>query len=432
MNILMMTNTYAPHVGGVARSVESFSDALRQAGHRVLVVSPEFEGEYNDGPDVVRVPALQRFNGGDFSVRLPVPGFLTERLHEFQPDLIHAHHPFLMGDTAQRIAAKHDLPIVFTHHTMYEQYTHYVPGDSPALARFVVRLATEFANRCDHVIAPSASIGQTLDERGVARPVTVIPTGVVADRFVHGNGLRARQRFHIPAEAFVIGHVGRLAPEKNLRFLAGAVCEYLADHPTAHFLVVGSGPCRETICDIARTRDVEARLHCSAGDLGGADLADAYQAMNVFAFASQSETQGMVLAEAMTAGVPVVAIDAPGVREVVRDQRNGRLLQNADERQFVAALDWIHQLSAEQRQQLDDAVAETADEFSMQRSCDRLIHVYEDVVKRQRRESSPEEENTWSMILRQIENEWALLTSVTTSLNDALFGDDPGEVSERQ
>src|SRR3954451_13463326 len=114
MRIVMMTNTYLPHVGGVARSVESFSAALRGLDHSVMVVAPEFPGMPATETDVVRVPAIQRFNGSDFSVRLPVPGLLDEPLERFKPDLVHAHHPFLLGDTALRVASGRGLPLVFT------------------------------------------------------------------------------------------------------------------------------------------------------------------------------------------------------------------------------------------------------------------------------------------------------------------------------
>ena len=120
MRVVMMTNTYLPHVGGVAKSVESFSNELRKMGLSVMVVAPEFPGMPETETDVVRLPAIQRFNGSDFSVRLPVPGLLTEPLDRFQPDLIHTHHPFLLGDTALRVASGRGIPLVFTHHTLYE------------------------------------------------------------------------------------------------------------------------------------------------------------------------------------------------------------------------------------------------------------------------------------------------------------------------
>ena len=419
MNIVMMTNTYLPMLGGVARSVAWFTEAFRQQGHRVLVVAPTFENMPQHEQDVVRVPALQKFNGSDFSVRLPVPGLVDDALDEFHPDIVHSHHPFLLGDTALRVAALHDLPIVFTHHTMYEQYTHYVPGDSPAMKRFAIRLATEYANLCDHVIAPSESIAAVLRGRGVRVPMTPIPTGIDKDRFAKGDGAAARQRYGIEESAFVVGHVGRLAPEKNLALLARAVAQFSASHPHTHFLVVGKGPSEEDIEKIFANRGLSDRLHMT-GSLDGQALTDAYHAMDVFAFASKSETQGMVLAEAMTTGAPVVAIDAPGAREVVRDGENGRLLPTEDESEFVAALSWIHSLTPERRSAMGQAARKTAEEFAMPRCAQRVLEIYQSLIDAGT--SQTIDDAPWSTILRCIEEEWNIWTGIGHAVTDALFG----------
>jgi glycosyltransferase involved in cell wall biosynthesis len=118
MNIVMLTNTFTPHVGGVARSVEAFARHYRRLGHRVLIVAPVFEGQPATETDVVRIPAIQHFNGSDFAVALPVSGLLGDRLDRFRPELVHAHHPFLLGMAALRIARYRELPLVFTHHTL--------------------------------------------------------------------------------------------------------------------------------------------------------------------------------------------------------------------------------------------------------------------------------------------------------------------------
>src|SRR3989339_50554 len=131
MKICMFTNTYLPHVGGVARSVNSFATELRNRGNEVLVIAPVFPGyEAHDSEetDIIRVPAIQQFNGSDFSLSIPVPFFIDERIDAFDPDIIHSHHPYLLGDAALRAARRRRLPLVFTHHTLYERYVHYVPG----------------------------------------------------------------------------------------------------------------------------------------------------------------------------------------------------------------------------------------------------------------------------------------------------------------
>jgi 1,2-diacylglycerol 3-alpha-glucosyltransferase len=430
MNVVMMTNTYAPHTGGVARSVEWFSTALRKRGHQVLVVAPSFAEAEPDDQKVIRVPAIQQFNGSDFSVRLPIPGLLGNALDAFRPDLVHAHHPFLLGDTALRAAALRNLPVVFTHHTMYEQYTHYVPGDSPVMQRFAIRLATEFANLCDHVIAPSRSIAEVLRQRGVSSDVTAIPTGIDMQQFAQGDGDRALREYGVPAGAFVVGHVGRLAPEKNLVFLARAVCGFLAARPDARFLLVGEGPSLREIREIARQQGVAGQLCHSRGALKGQDLVDAYHAMDVFAFASHSETQGMVLAEAMASGVPVVAVDAPGARDVVRDGVNGRLLAGDDEAALIQALSWSATRTAPERQRLLRAVRLTAALFAMPRCARRLEEVYQQVLSRRTTRRS-REDSEWAALLRLIDEQWSILSGVAAAVSDSLFAAESRHETER-
>ena len=170
MNILFFSNTGPPFVGGVERSLRSFAEEFRRLGHRVIMVIPEFKNAEKKEDDIIRVPAIQKFNGSDFSVPLPIPVALAKHLDDFVPHVIHSHHPFLLGDTALRIAAKHKIPVFFTHHTFYEQYTHYVPGDSPVFKRFIVALSTGYANLCDCVIAPSVSVKEEIQRRGVEVP----------------------------------------------------------------------------------------------------------------------------------------------------------------------------------------------------------------------------------------------------------------------
>ncbi len=375
MNVWMMTNTYTPFVGGVARSVTAFTRECRKAGHRVLVVAPVYEGAPQSEPDVVRIPAIQNFNGSDFSVALPVPGYLTPYFDECRPDIIHSHHPHLLGNTAVRVASRFSRPLVFTHHTMYEQYLHYVPAEAGRMREFVISLVTGYCNLCDCVIAPSQSVAQTLRERGVETPIEIIPTGVDVQQYEKGDGMTFRCSHGIPRKAFVAGYVGRLAPEKNLPFLAEAMRVFLSQVRTGHFLVVGSGPSSQEIRKVFRDAGLRRRLHL-VGSLEGQDLVDAYHAMDVFVFASHSETQGMVLTEAMAAGKPVVALDASGVREVVMDGCNGRLLDSDNPEEFAAAVAGIAAAPSHDRQQLGRAALETAREFSMDRCARDLMDEY--------------------------------------------------------
>ncbi|MEW5804823.1 MAG: glycosyltransferase [bacterium] len=428
MNIAMFTNTFIPHVGGVANSVKVFTDEYRRRGHCVMVVAPVFEHMPQDEQDVIRIPAIQNFNGSDFSASLTIPLGLSRKLEQFQVDIIHSHHPYLLGDTALRTAASLDVPLVFTHHTMYEQYTHYVPGDSPRLQHFVVELSTGYANLCDHVIAPSESVAAILHNRGVKTPVTVIPTGVDVDRFSKGNGSALRAESGIPADALVIGYVGRLAPEKNLEFWAAAVAGFIGRSKKNHALIVGSGHSQGKMEDIFIKADVIDQLHF-AGILTGDKLISAYQAMDVFVFTSKSETQGMVLVEAMAAGVPVVALNAPGVREVIRDTENGRLLGEERIDLFVSALSSIALMDEKDRQSLKDAARRTAREFSTAGSADKALGLYQQLLDRDHTAVNLEH-GALSSILRRIEEEWSIWSNRLSAAGKAVLGSSAGKDAE--
>jgi 1,2-diacylglycerol 3-alpha-glucosyltransferase len=424
MNIAIFTNTFTPHVGGVARSVEAFVAEYRKLGHRVLVVAPEFANMPEHETDVVRIAAIQNFNASDFSVALPIHDQLSTLLDSFAPDIIHSQHPFLLGMTALRTARYRQLPLVFTHHTLYEQYTHYVPGDSSAMQCFAIELATRYANLCDQVIAPSQSIAELLQQRGVTTAVEVIPTGVYPQQFATGDGDKVRRQLAIPPDAAVIGHLGRLAPEKNLEFLARAVANVAVDSDAVHFLVVGAGPSEQVISDIFAKAGVSDKLHMT-GVLQQQSLVDALHAMDIFAFASGSETQGIVLTEAMAAGLPVVALDAPGVREVVRHGVNGMLLHDKTLTAFSAALREVIAAPAERLAALQQGARQTADSYSMPRSAKKALTCFTALQQSQSATFRPQSDG--EDVLAWVKAEWDILCSLagagSTAVGSALFAE---------
>ena len=433
MNIAFLTNTYLPHVGGVARSISSFAEQYRSMGHRVLIVAPQFPDMLENEVDVIRVPAIQNFNASDFSVALPIPTGLSEDLKNFGADIIHSHHPFLLGMTAVRMARYLGLPLVFTHHTMYEQYTHYVPGDSPKFKTFISELATGYANLCDQVFAPSESIRDLIIERGVTKPVAVVPTGVDLEKFAAGNREQGRSRYNIPEDVFVIGHLGRLAPEKNLAFLSEAVTDVMKKNPHVFFLLVGTGPSEQEVRAEFEAAGLADRL-VVAGILQNQQLADALAAMDIFAFASKSETQGMVLTEAMAAGLPVVALDASGVREVVKNRANGRLIFDETVPAFVAALQEMIDLPSEKMGKRKGRALTTAGKFSMPSTARKALKVYKKIAADLSDKSDAEQ--GLDRIIAVIKAEWDILANVIHSgdeaISAALFGDKKNEPQEEK
>jgi glycosyltransferase involved in cell wall biosynthesis len=321
-----------------------------------------------------------------------------------------------------RIAADKHVPVIFTHHTLYEDYTHYVPGDSPALKQFAIELSTCYANLCDGVIAPSESIAELIKNRGVEVPIKVIPTGIDVKGFRSGDGERFRAANNISPDAFVVGHLGRLAPEKNLAFLCRAVCRFLKLTPTAVCLIVGEGPTEKQIRSIFRAKGLTKRL-VMPGKTRGQELFDAYAAMDVFAFSSQSETQGMVIAEAMAAGLPVVALNASGIREVVQNKKNGFLLNaRASEEDFAACLGRIKK-GTKLRERLKAGAHRTAQHFSKERSAKKALAFYEKIRKQTRHQRRIEKEEVWANLVMRIEVEWKLISDKAQCAINAMTSD---------
>lgn len=413
-----MTNAYLPLVGGLERSIESFAKEYRKRGHRVVIVAPEYDNSDANELDVVRVPALKNFHGSKFSVKLPYDSLFSGALSDFKPDIVHAHHPFLVGDTALRLAYALKIPLVFTHHSLYEENV----GDSETIQKFVTELATGYANSCDYVIAPSESVAAILKERGVKTQVAVIPTGLHLRQY-KGTSENFRARSKIPKDAFVVGYVGRLSPEKNLPFLARAVASFLKKEKDAVFLVVGKGPSEAELLSALKELKVEDQLRL-VGELKGEKLIQAFQAINVFAFSSQSETQGMVLNEAMAAGTPVVGVDAPGVRDIVRDKINGRLVPTESEEDFSEALSWVHDRAPAERRKLIAEAKKTAKRFSMLRCANKALALYESLQTGRGFERRSGEAEGFPFMQRA-EAEWELLCNFTKATMEAAFG--PGE-----
>ncbi|MCZ4290309.1 glycosyltransferase [Hoeflea alexandrii] len=426
MKILMFTNTYTPHVGGVARSVSELAAGLRRVGDEVLVVAPEYGNMAIEEPGVRRIPAVQNFAGSDFSMPLPLSPGLAEATEAFDPDIIHSHHPFLLGDTALRTASLLDVPVVFTHHTRYELYGHYVAQDSELLKRLALSLSLGYCDLCDGVIAPSRSIAEFLADHGVSTPVSVVPTGVDVSCFAAGERARGRSCLSVPDGVFLAGHVGRLAPEKNLAFLAEAFVKFLRRNSKAHVLVVGDGPSRP---EMQRTLEREGMGHRAhfAGVLKGGALADAYAAMDVFAFSSFSETQGLVLVEAMTTGSPVVALDAPGARDVVTDRLNGRLLDaDTDVAGFAAALEELATAGESHRQAMRRAALETAADYAIDKTVARTRDYYRRILSGNRSQVA-EADSLWARARRSLAREMEILGNFAYAAADAILPDDDGK-----
>ena len=335
MRVALFTNNYLPFRGGVTTAVETLRRGLHARGDQAWVFAPSPCGAFADFPGVYRYPSVAAPTYPGFALPVPVSRALARTVKALAPDIVHAQHPFLLGVTARRLARRLGVPLVFTYHTRYEKYAHYIPLPERLVAALAVRLSCRFAASADLVVAPSASIAAMLTARGVRTPVAVVPTGVDLEQFRPGDRVAARRQLGLPAEGSLCLYVGRLDREKSVERVLDAFALVAEAIPDTRLLLVGQGSHADVLARVAHANPAGDRIGFTGG-LPQGELPPYYQAADLFLFASETETQGLVLAEAHACGLPAVAVRASGVEEVVEDGETG-VLTKSDARDLAEA-----------------------------------------------------------------------------------------------
>jgi 1,2-diacylglycerol 3-alpha-glucosyltransferase len=374
MRVALFTNNYLPFRGGVTTAVETLRRGLEGLDHRAYVFAPASRPPVADPPWVFRYPSIPAPTYPGFALALPLSRRISAMARALAPDILHAQHPFLLGPAARRFARRHGQPLVFTYHTRYEKYAHYVPLPERLVAALAVRLSCRFAASSDLVVAPSERIAATLRARGVGVPVAVVPTGVPLDLFRPGDREEARRALGLPPDDPLCLYVGRLDREKSVDRIIDAF-GWIADAVSgARLSLVGQGADERAVRRRAEASPARDRI-CFHGGRERETLPAFYRAADLFLFASETETQGLVLAEAHACGLSAVAVRASGVDEVVRDGETG-LLTKAASREFAdAAIGLL--IDRERRVAMGRAARAVAErDFSAARQVETMVAHY--------------------------------------------------------
>jgi len=373
----MVSDVFFPRVNGVSTSIESFWSSLALLGIEVTVLAPRYPHPYDDDAGVIRVDSWRiPFDPEDRLMRFASLRQALEQAAGQGFDLVHIQTPFAAHFAGQRFARRHNLPCVATYHTHFEEYLfHYVPALPKAALRAAARqLARVQCNGVDAVIVPSRAMEETLSAYGVTAPMHRVPTGIPLERFVSGDGQAFRARHGIGATQPMALFVGRVAHEKNIDFLLDAMPHALRERPDLILVVAGEGPALPALKRRAEALGIASQVRFVGYLDRVSELPDSYAAADVFVFASRTETQGLVLLEAMASGVPVLAFAALGTREIVESGRGAMVApQNAtDFGRTLAAL----ANDPARRQQMAAAARLFATEWSTEACAHRLAGVY--------------------------------------------------------
>ncbi|MGL4737001.1 MAG: glycosyltransferase [Cellulosilyticaceae bacterium] len=405
MRIAMLTNNYKPFVGGVPISIERLSEGLRALGHEVYIFAPTYDDQEAD-PYVIRYRSYTHKLKGNIVMPHWFDREIAYYFEVLQFDMIHVHHPALAGWMGAYLGKKYNIPVAYTYHTRYEQYIHYFKPfeklenkapHSPVLKTIKTKVIPDYmrgySKYCDLIFAPTQLMEEVLGDMRVETPIEVLPTGLDQQFFEasqeHIAGIRQRYKGD---KQHLFCSVSRLSKEKNISFMIEGLVQLKATiGDTFQMLLIGDGPERHNLEQQVKSLGLDQNVSF-LGSIPNQEMKHYYGAADLFLFASQSETQGIVLLEAMAAHSPVVAIEASGVVEVVANGHNGYMTP-ADLSQWVAAIQKVIQNKAH-FESLCQGAYETARRFTGERIARQAEHYYQKAILARSSEANMQIEET--------------------------------------
>lgn len=383
MRILMISDVYFPRINGVSTSIQTYRKTLSEQGCKIDLIVPQYEHLTDDEDRIFRVPA--RKIPLDPEDRLMKKKLLRKQAEELldknKYDLIHIQTPFLAHYVGVDLARKYQLPVVETYHTYFEEYMYnYIPFLPKQFLRAIVRQFTnKQCNALDALIVPSTAMLEALQQYGVKTPSEIIPTGIYPQLFHHHEGNDFRNKHGIELNKPVLVHVGRICHEKNIDFLFYVHKQILREIPDALFLIAGEGPATKHLKKLAVRLGTDKNVKFVGYLDRKSELQDCYAAGNVFVFSSRTETQGLVLLEAMACGTPVVSTAVMGTKDILCEKR-GALVSTENVTEFSDKVSFILKNKFLQ-QQLSLEARSYAKEWSIDHFTGKMICFYQKTIK---------------------------------------------------
>lgn len=391
MKILFISDVYFPRVNGVSTSIKTYISQLEELGHEVSLIAPDYENEVDDDHFVKRVPARSiYFDPEDRLMKFGSALKLLPELKKARYDIIHVNTPFVAHYLGLKLAKRLNIPCVETYHTFFEDYLHhYLPWIPQKAARGLASLISKKqCNSVDAVVVPSQPMLNVLRTYGVSATANVIPTGLQDESFKEADGLMFKEKYGIENSRPMLLYVGRVAFEKNIPFLFEMTKVLAKRYPNVLLVVAGEGPAEKSLRQLAVTLKIEDNVQFIGYLDRSTELNACYQSADVFVFSSKSETQGLVLLEAMAQGTPVVAIAEMGTASILIEGM-GALIAPEDEHLFACKVASLIDDQALRGRLAQQAKSYTEDTWAASVQAKRMVNFYAKVITQYQLKNNP-------------------------------------------
>lgn len=387
MKIAIFTDTYTPDINGVVSSITILQQELLNHGHEVFIVTTHNKLQTIFTDHILALPGIELKRLYGYVLASPLHFKATEIIEKWDLDLIHAHTEFGIGIYARLVARKLKLPLVATYHTAYEDYTHYVNiFNSQVFEKFarktVANLSRLYSESTTEIIAPSLKTKNMLQNYGIIRPISVIPTGLILIQF-DPQKRDVNQLDQLKAELgltneLVMVFVGRIALEKSIDVLIQALLELKQRGALVKLVIVGDGPELDNLKQLAKQLDLSNEV-IFTGKKERTLVPVYYHLADVFASASTTETQGMTYIEALAAGLPIFARQDEAVMKLLAEGENGYYFDNAIE--LADKIQLYETLTPEKKIAMKQQALTSVKPYNSELFYSQVKEVYERVVK---------------------------------------------------
>ena len=383
MRIAFFTNCYKPLVNGVVTSIVSLKEAYERKGHDVYIFAPRVKDYIDQEKNVFRYRSVNLTSKVKYPLPIPLSFRAKKVITEFNPDIVHIHHPFLLSSQAIMYGKKFGIPKILTLHTQYEQYAYYIAPIPEIITQEAIKiLVPNLAYKIDCITTPSASMKDLIKSYGITKRIEVITNGIKLASFREKDELKCleiRKKYNLKEDDKIILFVGRITQEKNIDKIIKAFATIKRKGVMGvKLVIVGSGLALEGLKELAVSIRVGKDV-IFTGNVDYKEVKHYYKIGYTFATTSITEVNPLTIIESLASGLPVLAVRAPWAEDIFTDGVDGLLTDN-DVEQFANALEKLIR-EPELREKLSQGALKTSEQYSIDTISERMLNLYREVIE---------------------------------------------------